>query len=369
VLYRTDRLETYERKMNSINTRVAICIRGRRGTLLEPLGRTVVMSLHLDARSEESRVEQLTKCLAMVREAGVREVILAGDFNTECKSGSCVGALLPSAVQPSSSDMARECASAHRLNVDGDGDKAAGDASCSTKERLPSEQQLDSWRALWNKSRDASGKHRIELSHVLTGPTRAAYDAGSDSGPCVSWRLDHILYHARTLALRGTWEALEADPVSAASGIPNHSCPSDHLPVAAVFEPSPTPVLAEDERIALRTRLDVLEEKHVADWNMLAKEIAILDPTPAVKAPAPSDSEAVVDGAPPKKKQKGATKKGRQSEEMIAFIREGRRRRKELGAQHSDERRAFVNCLGELERDSLEEWLSIDDWAETGKRS
>jgi mRNA deadenylase 3'-5' endonuclease subunit Ccr4 len=64
---------------------------------------------------------------------------------------------------------------------------------------------------------------------VLTHGTRAAYEPGQTSGRCRSWRLDHILYSARTLRPAVVWETLEADPRSSAEGLPNRRCPSDHL--------------------------------------------------------------------------------------------------------------------------------------------
>ena len=64
------------------------------GTALAALGPTAVLSVHLDATSEEKRVRQLSNCLERARQLGTREVIIAGDLNTEMWSGSCVEAFV-----------------------------------------------------------------------------------------------------------------------------------------------------------------------------------------------------------------------------------------------------------------------------------
>merc|ERR1719329_1720759 len=110
VLCRRDRLERIDvTDLPSANTRVATCIRGLASGPLSALGRTVVFSVHLDAQSEEKRVEQLCACLGLVRQAGAREVVIAGDMNTEVLAGSCVGASIDGCPDPSAEDLAREC--------------------------------------------------------------------------------------------------------------------------------------------------------------------------------------------------------------------------------------------------------------------
>ena len=69
-------------------------MRGQPGTALAALGPTAVLSVHLDATSEEKRVRQLSNCLERARQLGTREVIIAGDLNTEMWSGSCVEAFV-----------------------------------------------------------------------------------------------------------------------------------------------------------------------------------------------------------------------------------------------------------------------------------
>ena len=54
---------------------------------LAPLGPTAFFSVHLDAKSEAQRVGQLEKCLEAARSFGTREVVIAGDLNTEAGYG------------------------------------------------------------------------------------------------------------------------------------------------------------------------------------------------------------------------------------------------------------------------------------------
>ena len=56
---------------------------------IPPLGH-MVLCVH-DARL---RVKQLGKCLAAARRLGTRQVIVAGDLNTEVRRGGCVAELL-----------------------------------------------------------------------------------------------------------------------------------------------------------------------------------------------------------------------------------------------------------------------------------
>merc|ERR1719230_1503124 len=101
--------------------------------------------------------------------------------------------------------MARECANAHRLSVDED-----GEATTNPGEQALTSAQLEAWSQLRQKAKDASSEHRITLSHLPTGSTRAAWDHGKTCGPCVSWRLDHIFFTSRTLKLHSSWTALES---------------------------------------------------------------------------------------------------------------------------------------------------------------
>ncbi|CAK0893060.1 unnamed protein product [Prorocentrum cordatum] len=233
VMYRHDRLEEVDEASASrfANTLVGACLRGRGPGGLGSLGPTAVFSVHLDATSEEKRVEQMKRCLAHARQMGTREVVVAGDFNTECLPGSCIGAMDVDCGDPTDEDHLRECASALRIGGGEPTEGADAPEECTAAAAAqttdgPTEQQLKDFAALRDRAVSLCREYRVAFSHVVTGPTRAAYDHGKTCGPCVSWRLDHIYYTARTLRLRSSWQALEGDPASAARGLPNESCPS-----------------------------------------------------------------------------------------------------------------------------------------------
>ena len=236
VLYRTDRLALIEQSGPGSKdqlTGVGVCVRGKAGTPLAALGPTAVLSVHLDATSEEKRVKQLTKYLERARQLGTREVILAGDLNTEVLPGSCVEAFVAGGQEPTDEELARECASALRLTSEGDGDgseegeeaaagggeaaatangasgEASGDGEVEAEGEgegeggeaasAPTAKQLAEWRELRAAAVAASAAQRIALARVPTGATRAAWPHGQQGPPCGAWRLDHLLYTPRTL--------------------------------------------------------------------------------------------------------------------------------------------------------------------------
>lgn len=344
ILYQRDRLELCNKSaISSTNTRVAAALRGRPGTMLETLSRTVIFSVHLDATSEQKRVDQLSTCLDITRQAGTREVVIAGDMNSECLLGSCVGAFLDGTT-PAASDLARECATALWLNGES-----------------PTEEQLKTWSELRQKAIDAPLSHRITLSHLETGPTRAAYDHGKNCGPCVSWCLDHIFYSTRNLQLQTSWNALEADEESAAAGLPNHKCPSDHLPIAATFKPLPA-ALDGAQAAALVKQVDAMDARQAVEQQLLRDKLAALEPPPATTAAEPTVETSI--GEPAKKGKK--TVKARASPEMIAFIQNKRRQERELKAAHLAERETLAKAWGDLELDVMEQHISIEQWVESG---
>lgn len=364
LLYRSDRLEGSDASLQSTNTCVAACLRGRSQSKLSALGWTVFFSVHLDATHEEKRVAQLEKCLKMVREAGLRETLVVGDMNTECLPGSCVGAFIAGTAEPSPGELAKECAVSLRIGSSEGEDGEPSDTLSA--EARPTEADLQQWDQLWERAASAGPNNRIALSHVPTGTTRAAHEHGKSCGPCVSWRLDHIFFTPRTLALRGVWEALEGDPESEAAGLPNLRCPSDHLPVAAVFEPSPTPVLDDSGRSRLEAQIFEMEQRHAAQREALEREVAAFEP------PAPA-AACQADGSTSDNRGKNKVKKNEKpSPEVIAFIQEKRRRTRELKAEQALEREHFLGALGELELDALETVVRgivrADAWIEWGIR-
>jgi len=364
VLVRQDRLELVNRPSGGSNTLVGVCVRGRANTALAAMDPTAVFSVHLDATSEQKRIEQVMKCLTLVREMEGREVVLAGDMNSEFFPGSCVTALLDQTPMPSAEEMALQCAQSLRLsNAEGDEDEeeqAQGTAAKakSSEAQAPSEEQLQEWRTLWNTAREAVEAHRISLSRVATGPTRAGYDHGKDCGPCAAWSLDHVLYTRRTLTLRSSWESLEGDDVARETGLPNRECPSDHLPVAAAFVPSSVPKLSSSEEADLLRKLEALESQHAESRDALAAQLEAQKP----KLPV----EPAEDGQTAKEKKKKKTEKP--PPEIIAHIQESRRQQRAQKEEQAKERSAFVASLGELELDVLEKVLKPSVWVESGTR-
>jgi endonuclease/exonuclease/phosphatase family metal-dependent hydrolase len=95
-------------------TRVGALVRGAEGSALrDVLAPTMVFSVHLDATHEDQRVATLVKCLQQARQLGTREVLIAGDMNTEILRGSCVEALIAAAAdEPGAGEGAAEAAAA-----------------------------------------------------------------------------------------------------------------------------------------------------------------------------------------------------------------------------------------------------------------
>lgn len=369
VLYRADRLEVLDDKSAAQpNTLLSICVRGRQATALSALEPVAIFSVHLDAQSEVKRVEQLSKCLTVARQRGVREIIIAGDLNSECLEGSCVAAFCASMRQPSDEEMARECAAALRLGASEAEEGAEGPGSgAGPAPQAPTAEQLQEWRELWAEAAGAAEDCRAALSRVPLGPTRAAYEHGKTCGPCVAWRLDHLLYSARSLELRARWATLEADPESAAEGLPNRRCPSDHLPVAATFRPVPVPRLAAEEEAALLRQLGQVEERHEAESAALQAQLEATRPKAAAEEAAAAAAAAAEQpqGKQEKKKKKASE---RPAPEVQAHIQECRRQSRQQKELHAGERAETVAALGDLERDALEKHFCLRVWVETGKR-
>jgi len=171
---------------NQKGQRVSVCLRGAAGSALEPLGPTAVVSLHLDAVSEEKRVAALAGCVKAARsKLKVRGVIMGGDFNSELLAGAALTCFDGGAAAATVAQIAEECSSGLRLE--------GGEA--------PSAEQLIAWEALRASATATPRECRTALKRVPTGATRAGFDHGKH-GPCLSWRLDHLLYSARYFGLQ-----------------------------------------------------------------------------------------------------------------------------------------------------------------------
>ena len=347
LLYRTDRLERVSEGDASVDggsTRCVVALLRGSAERLSALEPTAFCSVHLDATSEAKRVQQLLKCIAGVRrKRGTRSVVVAGDMNTELPRGGAVETLLGSASSAADDDG------------DDGGDAIAAACAIDTRGRAPSAAELASWIALRRASRAEAAALRLRLARAPTGATRAGYDHDAGAAAekrCAAWALDHIVYSTRTLRLRAVWETLEVDDASRAEGLPNARCPSDHLPVAALFDIVPAAALDAAARAALARQ-----------WTALAAEesaaLALLQPAaPAAAGGAARAAAMAADaGAEAATKKKKRAKKSRPSAAEIAALRALRQERKAAQAAFAARRDAFRAALNDVELDALEDYL------------
>jgi len=283
-----------------------------------------VASVHLDAGSEDKRVQLLGATLAAARArlGGGRNlrVIVAGDMNAEFKVGSALGAVV-SPEDGDAADALRECTVALRHE--------------------PDDSELKAWAELRRIARCDVQKtlRRGLLGRVPTGATRCGYDHEVPNSTAMrAWSLDHLLYSPATLAPVARWATLEADAASLASGLPNASWPSDHLPVAAAFSVAyPSGPLSEAATAGLR-RLAQAE----ADANA------------AYAAADADDAAADALEKPPKGGGKKQRQKCKPTPEAIERKRRRRQRRQDHHAALAARRAEFVASLDSHDYDALE---------------
>ena len=235
----------------------------------------------------------------------------------------------------------------------------------------PSPEQLAAWRELYQGARAVPREQRIRLLRVPTEGTRAAFAHGTSCGPCVTWRLDHVLFTPRTLHLARWWHTLEATPDEAAIGTPNHASPSDHIPVAAAFDVSPPPSLpAAEAAELLMTVRQLLARQAEARAALDAELTAQISALEAVEAEteaaaaraAASSAEASEVAAAEEEDAAGQKKRSKKSkppkkipsEAMRGLIRSRRERERELASTHQAECKALYDALRWVERDALE---------------
>ena len=386
LLYRTDRLEAADvplsprgsKKVEQQTGRVSACVVGKAGGGLDALGRLALFSLHLDATSEDKRVKALSRCLECARQSyGTRNVLLGGDLNAELQLGSCVHAMVEGSAgveEPSEADLERECATALRIGAAAEEEEAPMDVSAegggsssaaaaaedaAAASGKPSSEQMAAWRELYTLAKAAPLQQRIALSRVPTGLTRAAFAHGTTSGPCVGWRLDHILFTSRCLELHTYHASLDSHPELLAAGTPNPSCPSDHIMVAASFDLREPPVIEEAAREALLKRVNgMLDQQAVARDELaavVAGEVSALEATEKAAAGGAADEPAAEADVPQGKKKKNKKQKaGPPSAAMQALLRSKREREKELKASQLAAREELVKGLSEVEKDAIE---------------
>lgn len=371
VLWRHDRLEAIEEDENiNANTRVAVGFKGKVGSELELLGLTVVVSVHLDATSEEQRVKQLTKAMEHGRQLGTRNVIIAGDMNTECLPGSCVTAMLSNQPEPTEDQIINECISAYRLtsndNHEEDTMKGASEEEQvvkTTSSKLTSEVELK-WQSLRTQAMEIPLKYRIELSRVSIGDTRAGYDHGCSEGPCKSWALDHLFYNPQYLLPMQRWSSLEHDVESLSLGLPNRKCPSDHLPIASSFQLIPLTSLNQDEIDSLKEEWGVMLQSFEREKNEISHqfdlELAELEKKEIpinVTSTDNSESQESRLGDQKKKAKKinaKLNKKGKPSEAVMLCMRKKRESLKELAVTQESLRLQRVSQFNNIQLDVVE---------------
>ena len=313
------------------------------GVEKDGVGAVAVASVHLDAGSEDKRVQLLgaTLAAARARMGGGRNlrVIVAGDMNAEFKVGSALGA----AVSPEDGDAAdarRECTVALRHE--------------------PDDSELDAWAELRRIARfDIQRTLRTGLlGRVPTGATRCGYDhevAGSTA--MRAWSLDHLLYSPATLAPVARWATLEADPKALSEGLPNADWPSDHAPVAASFSVAPPPgSLSEAAQEGLR-RVARAEAVDAATFDAVDAE------------------DAAAEIAEKPCKGSGKKNKKKPTPEAIERKRRRRKRKQDFETARAARRASFIEGLAPSDYDALEALIlrvepgadAVEAWA-TGTR-
>ncbi|KAL7472355.1 hypothetical protein ACHAXS_012689 [Conticribra weissflogii] len=372
-----------------ISLEVTISNRNSTGDIVgyEPVA---VASIHLDAKSEEKRVQQLQRCLersiALSDSPFAPPLIIAGDYNCEFFPGSCVHAFLQNdeskkeekanaANKLEMQDRIRECSRALRLSLN----------------TLPSTEQLQSWNNLHASVTNFVYEHCWKLDRVQTGCTRVAYDHGDEtidddsesvdqptdipsknhdkcnsgeSSPgkherrtMLQWHLDHILYTSHSLMPLGKWSTLEDDEYSSERGLPNDRVPTDHLPIAALFKRQPHPRLDGKPRVILIESLQKLEERQKNDMQILLTELdrqrAEIDQQQKLNEEASSDRSQIHENTRQRKKKKT----GPPPPEIIQHIRTSRSRIKMMKEAQRVERENFVNGKCWLERLELQHFL------------
>lgn len=310
LLVATDRLRVVAEDPSGTRC-LSVCLLGK-GPLAN-LAQTAVSCLHLDASSEEKRAQQLRTCCERLRTRfRVHHIILAGDFNTECEPGTVISRFCRGERPPTNEELIKQ------WQVD------------ARTTREPTEQEQKKWQALHEEALAAVDALRVNLTRIPVGPTRAGWDHGSEAPPCVSWKLDHIWVSSCQLAARTVWETLEVDPASAKSGLPNSTCPSDHLPVGVSFALAGDPALTGEAKTALTTRLDA--HRQACDALLAAVEKT-------------KEGE---------QKEKGG-KRAKPSPEEIAALQAKRAQKKQLLQELEERRKTFWQSLSEREKDEVED--------------
>lgn len=342
--------------------------------MVDPL---VVVSIHLDARSEEKRVQQLQRCLELcIKYSGrcVPPIIIAGDYNCEQFRGSCVHEFLDKDNDhckhelhcgvPTEQDIKNECAKALRLS----------------SMTVPNKVQMKSWDDLRDTASNFVHDNCFVLKRIDTGNTRVAYNhddeltenASTDAAVSVErgqkrgmekWHLDHIVYTSLTLNPIAKWSTLEDDEYSTRVGLPNAMVPTDHLPIAAAFHMKSSPQLDDETRTKLTTSCNELETRQRLELDKLQKDMDIIRTELEQKQAAKNEDNE-------NENQRSKKAKKKPPPVIIDHIRNSRATKKQLKEKHRAERHNFIKDLAVLERMELQylfNGISCRSWAENGR--
>ncbi len=350
IFYKPDRWV----KNDDIGDHTTTCITAAFHSVDEDAASIVISSIHLDASREEKRCAQIQRCLQQTlsfsHDSYPLPLIIAGDFNCELSSGSCVNAFMTNNISTVNEDelkqnKMKECAASLRIS-----------------ETSVTVEHMKAWYSLYDEVDKYIYDHCWVLRRVQTGYTRMALDHDDSNDNIVSqslkpWKLDHFLYTSNTLNCAQFWSTLEDDDESTNSGLPNEKVPTDHLPLAAIFKRQPHSRLDEGLRQDLLDRLDAFEAKQdseTRDMNATIDQEKIL-------LEEKLQTQAVIVETPKKKKKPAP--------EMIAHIRQSRSLKKQLKQKQSEERKQFVTGRCVLERMELQHKLGMtcNEWIEKGR--
>ncbi len=344
----------------------------------------VISSIHLDACSEERRVHQLRHCLertlALATTPYIPPCIIAGDYNCELMDGSCVSAFLDRSGVDCEQISSVKCKA---QQVDERVDSLSRVKECAAALRLPlgtepSKEQMLLWDEMHDSVRKFIDSSYLKLDRLDTGPTRVAYDHDADSSSrkasscsMAQWSLDHILYTPSTLVPLGRWSTLEDDVLSCTIGLPNDQIPSDHLPIAAIFERKLHPQLCDESRKHVIESMKEIEKRHEMELKSLENDIEsrrieledqLMHKTTVDESTQTNNSAALSTNKVNKKKP---------PPEIIEHVRKGRATLKELKSRHRDERQDFFSNKTLLEkmvlRHNLERKMTCMEWMQSGK--